>query len=238
MRDQARGAQLALDFRWNNAADLEAFVATGNEQAVAAIEGLTGWFAQSLYLTGPPGSGRSHLLQAACGRMSAAGGTAVYIPLAHHIDGPTAPLDGLESLSLVAVDDLGVLAGHEHWQEAFFHLFNRLRDAGGLLVVAAAGAPASLGIALPDLVSRLDSMLRLRLTPPDDDRRREILTGALARRGLRMPAAGVEYLLRHQARDPAHLIGVVDRLDSASLRAGRRLTVPFIKSVLQDQPPD
>lgn len=238
MSDQGRGAQLALDFRWNDAADLEAFVATGNEQAVAAVEGLTGWFAQSLYLTGPAGSGRSHLLQAACGRMSAAGGTAVYIPLGQHIDGPTAPLDGLESLSLVTVDDLELLAGRGDWEEAFFHLFNRLRDAGGLLMVAAAGAPAGLGIALPDLVSRLESMLRLRLTPPDDARRREILTGALARRGLRMPAAGVDYLLRHQARDLSHLLGVVDRLDSASLQAGRRLTVPFIQSVLRGQPAD
>jgi DnaA family protein len=238
MSDQARGAQLALDFRWNNAADLETFVATGNEQAVAAIEGLTGWFAQSLYLTGPPGSGRSHLLQAACGRMSAAGGAAVYLPLGRYVDGPPTPLDGLEALSLVAVDDLERLAGRGDWQEAFFHLFNRLRDAGGLLVVAAAGAPAGLGIALPDLVSRLESILRLRLTPPDDDRRRELLSAALARRGLSIPAAGIEYLLRHQARDPAHLLAVVERLDGASLRAGRRLTVPFIKAVLGDQPAD
>ena len=232
------GPQLALDFRWNDAADLGAFVSAGNEQAVAAVEALTGWFAQSLYLSGPPGSGRSHLLQAACGRMSAAGGTAVYIPLADHVHGPTAQLDGLEALSLVTVDDVDELAGREDWQEAFFHLFNRLRDTGGLLVVAASGAPSALGLGLPDLVSRFESLLRLRLTVPDDERRREILTVALARRGLRMPASSVDYLLRHEARDMDHLLAVVDRLDWASLQAGRRLTVPFIKSVLTDQAVD
>lgn len=238
MSRQATGAQLALDFRWNDAADLEAFVPTGNEQAVASIEGLTGWFAQSLFLAGPSGSGRSHLLQAACGRMSAAGGTAVYIPLAEHVEGPTAPLDGLETLSLVTVDDLDALVGRSDWQEAFFHLFNRLRDAGTLLVVAAAETPSALGLELPDLVSRLESLLRLRLSAPDDERRREILAAALARRGLQMPAAGVDYLLRHETRDLSHLLSVVDRLDGASLQAGRRLTVPFIKSVLTGQASD
>lgn len=230
------GAQLALDFRWSDAADLASFVPLGNEQAAAAVAALGGPAAQSLYLTGPPGSGKSHLLQAACGRVSDAGGPAVYIPLGDHVEGPVAQLDGLEGLSLVAIDDLDCLVGRDEWQEGVFHLYNRLRDAGGLMVVSAPAAPSALGLRLPDLVSRLDSLLRLRLTAADDDRRRRILAAAVARRGLDLPAASTEYLLRHQARDLGYLMGVVERLDAASLQAGRRLTVPFIKSVLDDQP--
>ena len=230
------GAQLALDFRWNDAADLAAFVPLGNEQAVAAVAALTGSMGQSLYLTGPPDSGKSHLLQAACGRISEAGGTAVYVPLGEHVSGPVAQLDGLETLSLVAIDDLECLAGHDDWQEGVFHLYNRLRDAGGLLVVSAATAPAALGVALPDLVSRLEALLRLRLTAADDDRRRRILAMAVARRGLDLPATSAAYLLRHQARDLGYLMEVVERLDAASLQAGRRLTVPFIKTVIDAQP--
>lgn len=230
------GAQLALDFRWSDAADLASFVPLGNEQAVAAVSTLGGALGESLYLTGPAGSGKSHLLQAACGRLSAAGGTAVYVPLAQHIEGPVAQLEGLEGLSLVAIDDLDRLAGEDAWQEGVFHLYNRLRDAGGLLVVSATTAPGALGLGLPDLVSRLESLLRLRLTAADDDRRRRILAAAVARRGLTLPAASTEYLLRHEARDLGYLMRVVERLDAASLQAGRRLTVPFIKAVLGDQP--
>ncbi len=237
MGNSISGAQLALDFRWSVAADLASFVPLGNEQAVATVAALGGPPGQSLYLTGPPGSGRSHLLQAACGRVSEVGGPAVYVPLVEHIRGPVAQLDGLEGLSLVAIDDLDCLAGRDDWQEGVFHLYNRLRDAGGLMVVSASAAPAALGLALPDLVSRLESLLRLRLTAADDDRRRRILAGAVARRGLDLPEASTEYLLRHEARDLGHLMAVVERLDAASLQAGRRLTVPFIKSVLGDQPP-
>ena len=231
-------AQLALDFRWNDAADLDAFVALGNEQAVAAVAALDTPAAQSLYLAGPPGSGRSHLLQAACGRISAAGGSAVYVPLAEHVTAPVTRLEGLEHLDLVALDDLDQLAGRADWQEGVFHLYNRLQAAGGLLAVTAAAAPAGLGLGLADLASRLEALLRLRLSAADDERRRRILAAALARRGLDLPAASVAYLLRHQARDPGHLMRVVERLDAASLQAGRRLTIPFIKSVLAGQPRD
>lgn len=228
--------QLALDFRWSDAADLASFVALGNEQAAAAVAALGGPSEQSLYLTGPPGSGKSHLLQAACGRVSDAGGPAVYISLGDHVAGSVAQLEGLEGLSLVAIDDLDCLAGRDDWQEGVFHLYNRLRDAGGLMVVSAPAAPAALGLGLPDLVSRLDSLLRLRLTAADDERRRQILAAAVARRGLDLPDASTDYLLRHEARDLGHLMSMVERLDAASLQAGRRLTVPFIKSVLSDQP--
>ena len=224
--------QLALNFRWDAGADLAGFVEAGNEAAVAAIRALGTPAGQWLYLSGPAGSGKSHLLQAACGRIGAAGGTAVYLPLRDHIQRGPALLDGLEQVALVAIDDLEVLAGQPQWEEAVFHCHNRLRDAGGMLLAAARGTPGSLGLALPDLVSRLQALLAFRLTPPDDARRRRILTLALARRGLTLPGASIDYLLVHETRDMPHLMALVQRLDEASLRTGRRLTVPFIKSVL------
>jgi len=226
--------QLALDFRWDTAADLARFVARGNEQAVAAVAKLAKPQAQSLYLAGPAGSGKSHLLQAACGLMSEAGKTAVYIPLAEHINRPATSLEGLEALSLVAIDDIDRAAGEAEWEEALFHCYNRIRDAGGHLLIAARPGPKALGLQLADLTSRLQALLRWRLTPPDDARRREILLTLVANRGLSLPRASLVYLLRHQARDVGYLVDLVERLDVASLQTGRRLTVPFIKSVLED----
>jgi len=231
-----RRAQRALAFQWNDRADLASFVPHGNEQAVAAIRSLGDGHPQGLYLMGPGDSGKSHLLQAACGDATQKAGQAVYLPLAQLADQSPALLEGLDQLALVAIDDLAAVAGDPAWEEGLFHLYNRLRDQGGQLVVGARQAPAGLGLQLPDLVSRLEALLRLRLSAPDDQRRRLILKALLGQRGLTLPEPTIDYVLRHQSRDLDHLLTVVERLDAASLEAGRRLTVPFVREVLG--PPD
>jgi DnaA family protein len=232
MTGAQRRAQLALAFQWNDRADLASFVPRGNEQAVAAIRSLGNGNPQGLYLMGAGDSGKSHLLQAACGEVTQKTGQAVYLPLAQLAGQSPSLLEGLDQLALVAIDDLTAVAGDQGWEEGLFHLYNRLRDRGGQLVVGARQAPAGLGLQLPDLTSRLEAMLRLRLSAPDDPRRRLILKGLLGQRGLTLPEPSMDYLLRHQSRDLSHLLTVVERLDAASLQAGRRLTVPFIREVL------
>lgn len=225
-------SQLALDFRWDQSSDLACFVAQGNQEAVAAVEALETPHAQWLFFSGPADCGKTHLLHAACAQRGQGGQAAVYVSLAEHGGGSPALLEGLEHMALVAIDDLHEVAGRPDWEEAIFHTYNRLRDAGGQLMVAADRTPAGLEMGLPDLVSRLQAMLSLRLTPPDDERRRRILEQAARRRGLHLPPESVNYLLSREARDLSHLMALMDRLDAASLRSARRLTVPFIRGVL------
>lgn len=229
---EPRWRQLAFDFRWDAGADLDLFVSAGNEQAVLALRAAARPAWAPLYLAGGAATGKSHLLQAACGMVSGAGATAVYVPLAERVAGPPAQLEGLEAIGLVALDGLEHLAGREDWEEAVFHCHNRLRDAGGQLLVAARAAPEALGLGLPDLISRLQGMLRVRLRPVDDAARLAVLQRHAARRGLDLPAATARYLLGRERRDLPHLLAVLGRLDSASLRTGRRLTVPFVREAL------
>lgn len=225
--------QLALDFRWDGSADLAAYVAGRNAEAVAAVTRAAAHPGPPLFLHGEAGTGKSHLLQAACTAAGAAGRSAVYVPLADRVDGPPELLEGLENVGLVALDDAGCLAGRADWQEALFHLFNRLRDAGGQLMVAARARPDALAFTLPDLVSRLRWGLVLRLRPLDDADREEALRRRAARRGLELPAETARYLLARYPRDIRHLFALLDELDAASLQAHRRLTIPFLKSVLE-----
>lgn len=230
-----RAAQLALDFRRDPGATLATFISLGNEQLVAQIAGLATEPRPFLYLSGPAGSGKSHLLQAACEVVSSQGDTAAYLPLADFSKGSPQCLDGLEQLGLIALDGLESVAGDVAWEEALFHCFNRSRDSGGALLVAARGMPEGVGLVLPDLVSRLQSLLRYRLSPPDDARRRAILIHQAKLRGLMLPTASADYLLRHETRAVGHLIEILDQLDAASLQQARRLTVPFIRDVLSRQ---
>lgn len=228
-------AQLALDIRWDTEAALEDFIEGGNADAVEAVRAAAaGEGAPSIYLYGGASTGKSHLLQAACRRVSAAGGSAVYLPLDALHGYPPALLLGMESSRLVAVDRLTAIASSPEWQEGLFHLFNRVRDAGGVFLAAGRERPDRLGLALPDLVSRLGWGLVFRLRELGETDKRRALTARALRRGLELPEEVLNYLMLHHRRDADSLFSALDRLDDASLRAQRRLTIPFVRRVLAD----
>jgi len=85
---------------------------------------------------------------------------------------------------------------------------------------------------LPDLVSRLEQCTRLALEPLDEAGRREVLRQRAARRGLELDETVLDYLFRRVGRDLSTLTALLDRLDRESLAAQRRITVPFLRGVL------
>ena len=226
-------AQLPLGFTLAPGTTLASYFAGPNALAVALLRDMAAAGGeQQLYLTGAPGLGKSHLLQAACRAAGERGDPVAYLPLGQAADLDPDAVDGLEALALVAVDDLDRVAGHERWEAALFRLVNAARASGTHLVLAARAAPGELGVALPDLASRLAWGPVVRLTPLDDDAKRDALVERARQLGLELPAATARYLVRHQRRDLAGLLARLDELDRASLAAGRRLTVPFVREVL------
>lgn len=231
--DDSGSVQLPLAIRWNDGASFEQFVPGPNMQAVAAVkaaaEGAAGGF---LYLYGEPGSGRTHLLQAACRLCGDRGLPVVYLPLGKESGLTPALLDGLEAMALIALDDIECIAGQPDWEEALFHLYNRVVDVQGRLLISAPSRPADLGITLPDLESRLKWGLVHRLqTLSEVDLLQALERRALAR-GLTLPTETGRYLTSRFPRDASSLFSLLDRLDHAALAAQRRLTVPFVKQVL------
>ena len=183
-------------------------------------------------LAGGPGSGRSHLLQAACRRAGEAGLTAAYLPLAALRERGAEALAGLEALELVALDDIDALAGRPEAERALFHLFNELRAAGGRLLASAADRPERIGLQLPDLVSRLNWGLFYALRPLDDAARLQVLKRRAAERGLELGDEVCGYLLRRCPRDLPALMALLERIDHDSLARQRRITIPFVRETL------
>ena len=139
---------------------------------------------------------------------------------------------GLERQDLVCIDDAQVLAGMGEWERGLFDLFNRVREGTGTLVVAGDSRPDRAGFSLPDLVSRLSWGVTYVLKPlPDDDVSRALAYRAAAR-GLELPGETAAYLLKRIPRDLPSVFELLDRLDEASMIEQRRLTIPFVKSVL------
>lgn len=225
--------QLPLPLRLSAAARFDNFVAGPNTEAVTAVRHMaTEADAAVLFLSGAAGGGKSHLLQAACRQAVAGGADAAYLPFAEWGDLDRGVLEGLEHYALLAVDDLDVIAGRRDWEEALFHLFNRVREAGGRWLSAAYAAPDRLGLCLPELRSRLGWGSVYSLQTVDDAARLQILRVRAHERGLELPEDTAQFLLRRCPRDLPALMALLERLDTASLAAQRRLTVPFVQAVL------
>lgn len=185
------------------------------------------------FLHGPAGSGRTHLLQACCLEAEARATSFIYLPLAElRALPPEELLVGLEGCALVCLDDLDAVLGEQRWEEAIFHLHNRLQQQASSVLVAARLPPAALAVRLPDLRSRLQALLVLPLALPDDDALLLALVLRAHRRGMTLDEDVARYILSRAPRSMTELIAVLDRLDARSLAAGRRLSIPFVREAM------
>lgn len=225
--------QLALSVGLRDDATLGNFYPGDNPLAVRAVEELTrGRQSDGVYLWGASGSGGTHLLQAACHDAATAGRQSLYLPVEQVVEYGPAVLEGLESLDLVCIDHLQRLAGRADWEEGLFHLFNRLRDNGRGLLMAADRPPRQLPVELPDLASRLGWGLVLQLNVLDDEAKVRALQLRAGQRGFQLGDEVAQYILHRSPRQTSALFALLDRLDRASLSAKRRVTIPFIKETL------
>lgn len=222
--------QLPLEIRLADHAVFSNFLATGNELVIHELKART--LHPMLWIWGPSESGRSHLLQACIAEADDLGRRAAYLPLDRILGLPAAALEGLGELDVVGLDDIDAIAGDAEFERAVFALFEQLRQVGGRLVVSAAAAPGEIHFDLPDLASRLKSGGAYRVRPLDDAGRLEALQIRARFRGFDLPDETGRYLLNRTSRGPASLFKVLDTLDRAALVAQKRLTIPFVRSVL------
>ncbi|MGM0769528.1 MAG: DnaA regulatory inactivator Hda [Pseudomonadota bacterium] len=227
-------SQMVLGVKLRDDARFDNFHGDRNADAAARLKAICGAAegVPVVVVCGDADTGKSHLLQAACHYTEHRGMGAVCVSIEELLPfGPEA-LAGLEHQAVICLDDVDLVAGREEWEEAVFHLYNRVLDNGHLLIVSLSEVPASSAFALADLVSRLSHGLLLQLGIYRDDDRLRILMARAEQRGLVMGDEVAGFILRRAPRKLGELLAILDRLDENSLRAQRRLTIPFVKSVM------
>jgi DnaA family protein len=224
--------QIPLQLEPRRAGRLDDFVAGPNATTLAAVRTVAREADTSVFLYGPPGSGKSHLLNAACLDAREAGLSAFYLGLRKLVPEATRSLQGLEGVQLVCLDDLDAVAGRPEWEEALFHFINRHRARHGSLLVAARERLSALPLGLPDLASRLAWGLRVELQSLEDADKAEVMRRHAESLGVELPPEVTDYLLRHGQRGLAQLLATVDRLRHAAFTDKRRITVPLAREVL------
>ena len=225
--------QLPLALRYPPDQRLENFIAAP-PAAIAqlcALAEATG--ADWLYLAGAAGTGKTHLALALCAAAEQAGRRSAYLPLAAASGRLGDALDALEGNDVVALDGLEAIAGDRDDEIALFDFHNRARSAGLNVLYTAREAPETLTLVLPDLRSRLSQNARLVLDPLGDASRADLLRDRAQRRGLVLEEAAIDWMMSRTDRNLASLVALLDRLDRESLAAQRRITVPFLRQVME-----
>lgn len=245
--------QFPLPLKLDSDASLANFWSQSSSPAVSALKRLLvpepdreEW----LFLAGMEGSGKSHLLQALVQEAQNLEQAALYIDCVELLSvyeesepdyleslGEENPgnllLEGFEHYALLCFDNLQVLASSSEWQQALFYLLVRLKNnTGSRIVFAANNTVDSLGIGLPDLVSRLKSSAQFKLESYTDEDKASILMHRAEAEGIQLSVEVARFIVERNSRDMKSLIGSFKELDRMAMARSRKLTIPFVKEIL------
>lgn len=222
--------QLTFDLPVREALQREAFfVSPSNAIALATLDTPDLWPSNKLVLTGPRGSGKTHMAH-----VWAVDRDAVIIG----VDELTqADIPMLASLGHVVVEDadrIVDLPNARDTEQALFHLHNLTLAEGGRLLITASAAPNHWRLSLPDLASRMQGTSVAKIDPPDDTLLSAMLLKQFDDRQLAISYPLIPYLVKRMERSTANLRRIVEALDDAGLRMGKPISRKFAAQVLDN----
>jgi DnaA family protein len=215
--------QLLLDITPDWWPTFDNFVVGGNRELLSVLhEALSeGVCERCIYVWGPDGSGKSHLLQAC-------------VSFAQNMQRNAIYAQGVvpEAAEMVAVDDVDLLG--DAAQIELFNLYNEIREFGGMLLVSGKQSPLHLKVRA-DLRTRLGWGLVYLVQGLSDEEKLLALMQHAKGRGFALAPEIAHYLLRHGRRDLPSLLAVLDALDEHSLSLHRAPSIPLLKEVMQQE---
>jgi chromosomal replication initiation ATPase DnaA len=216
--------QLIFDLPIKTAFGREDFFVTGaNASAVQIVENWPNWPMRKLVLVGPSGAGKSHLAH-------------IWSEMTDGIviDARTLTDVDLHEISqaAVCVENMHLVAGNEGLEAHGFHLHNLAQETGAPLLMTGIGVPASWGIELPDLASRIQGTSVAELRAPDDALLNALLVKQFSDRQIAIDPKVVNFVLPRMERSFSGIAALVDALDKGALQAGKPISVKLARQVL------
>ena len=226
--------QLTLDLHLKDSFTFHNLVSGENQLLLDLLQSQNLMVEKQVYIWGQHNTGKTHLLQALCQFLSLKNQNVSYLPMRQLMDYSPEVFQGQEQMDVCCIDDVQLLSGEPAWQEALFDLINRIRENNKCLIITASQPPADIDLELKDLVSRLQWGPVFRLSELSDADKCQALQQRADARGFELAENVSVYLLNNYNRDMADLFEMLDALDKAQLQQHRRLTIPFVKSVLDN----
>lgn len=228
--------QLPLAIQLNECASFDNFVYPDEPFLLDSLKRFaTGQGEQVIYIWGVTTSGKSHLLQAVCQLAARHHESVTYLPLSELIHYSPDTLEGMDGFAIICIDDLQLVKDQDDWQQAIFSLFNHVKEKGGSILFSATASPKGLGLSLNDLISRLEWGPVFNLQSIKDEQKVEAIKLRAQQRGLELEVDTAKYMLNRFPRNLDALFEMLDKLDTESLIKQRRITIPFIREVFNNE---
>ncbi|MDR1012389.1 MAG: DnaA regulatory inactivator Hda [Coxiellaceae bacterium] len=225
--------QLAFNLSIKDPASFNNFFVGSNIQLITTLNNLyLDVDPCCIYLWGKESSGKSHLLGALCQLFNEHDLSAAYLPLEDAYQFTVNILDDFNDIDIFCIDDLHLIAGNLKWEEKIFYSVNNILTHNKKIVITANTSPQALQIKLLDLKSRLLGNMIFELHALSDEEKIISLKLRAKSRGLELTDGVASFLLNHYKRDAHSLFDSLNKLDIASLKAQRKLTIPFVKDIL------
>jgi len=226
--------QLPIKFEFRANQTFDDFYPGSNQEIIAQLRKTTAGTGEPfIFLWGDKGHGKSHLLQACCQDAFKQDIRAFYLDLSIQASIKPELLNGLETFEIVCLDNMDAVIELQDWELPIFDFFNQHRDRDHRLIVSAASSPNTLTFTLADLKTRMNWGLSLKIQALDDNEKIAALTHKAQQLGFDMAPQTARFLLTRYDRDLPSLWRMLDKLDTASLAAQRKLSIPFLKQILE-----
>jgi chromosomal replication initiator protein len=214
--------------------------------AALTVAELPGQAYNPLFVYGPPGVGKTHLLHSIGNYILAYGGglTVRYTTVETFTNQFLAALQRNDMgrfkgryrhSDVLLIDDVQFLASKAKTEEEFFHTFNALHDVGSQLVLTSDRLPRDLAALEDRLRERFEAGLVTAIEPPDLHTRLAVLRKRAHHDGVRLADDGVLELLAERApHNVRALEGALIRVVAFASLTGRPVTTDLAAEVLRD----